>query len=276
MRSIWLVSVLSFVLCQSAVAETGRVWGRVDCSEFAGYCSIKGLSLKGPIDDSMTQQLTSLFDDFFRRADEKKQPWGFTHTQIKLNSAGGSVTAAMAIGRLLKKYRMTAWVAPEAVCNSACVLIYAGAVARVRNIKTGGVIGIHQPFFEVPGQPINADVVKTNYTSMLRDLRSYLHEMNVSEQLADEMLKTPANDMRYLSNDEQNQFGLVIYDPVETEILDLEKAQELGLNRLEFNRRQALVVKTCPTDANYGSCYEEVMRTGKQPALDLREFEPVE
>jgi hypothetical protein len=85
---------------------------------------------------------------------------------------------------------MTAAVKPWAMCNSACVLIYAGAVVRFGHFNSGQ-IGIHQPYFEVPKDSVDSDIIKNAYANMLRDMRSYLHEMNVSEQLADEMLTVP-------------------------------------------------------------------------------------
>ena len=102
---------------------------------------------------------------------------------------------------------------------------------------------------------------------MLRDMRSYLREMNVSEQLADEMLKTRSSDIRYLSPDEQDQFGLDTFDPVEREVRDVEHAQKLGLDRREYNRRDSLVLKVCPLDSGYANCYEEVYKTGREPEV---------
>ena len=159
---------------------------------------------------------------------------------------------------------MTAEVKPGVVCNSACVLIYAGAVVREGHF---GKIGIHQPYFEVPQQAVQTNTIKDSYAVMLRDMRSYLREMNVSEQLADEMLKTRSSDIRYLSPDEQDQFGLDTFDPVEREVRDVEHAQKLGLDRREYNRRDSLVLKVCPLDSGYANCYEEVYKTGREPEV---------
>jgi hypothetical protein len=79
------------------------------------------------------------------------------------------------------------------------------------------------------------------------------------------MLKTRSSDIRYLPPDEQDQFGLDTFDSVEREVRDVEQAQKLGLDRREYNRRQALVLKLCPLDSGYAKCYEEVYKTGKEP-----------
>jgi hypothetical protein len=217
----------------------------------------------------MTKQLIGLFEDFGRRVDLKIQPEGFPHTKIKLNSLGGSVPAAMAIGRLLRKYRMLARVTPSSVCISACVLVYAGAVTRHGHFNAGKV-GIHQPYLDFPiQQKIDPETIKNAYESVLRDIRAYFREMNVSEQLADEMLKVPPTSVRYLSDKEQDQFGLVTTDPVEHEVSDVEQAQELGVTRTELMRRQMLLMKDCYTlyagGMNSSNCEHEVMRTGKVP-----------
>jgi hypothetical protein len=59
----------------------------------------------------------------------------------------------------------------------------------------------------------------------------------------------------------------ILFDPVEREVRDVEHAQKLGLDRREYNRRQALILKVCPLDSGYANCYKEVYKTGKEPEL---------
>jgi len=68
---------------------------------------------------------------------------------------------------------------------------YAGAAARFGYDRLARV-GIHQPYFQVPSQKINADTVRKDYNTMLQDIRAYLREMNVSERLADEKYENTA------------------------------------------------------------------------------------
>jgi hypothetical protein len=245
-------------------ANAGEVTGRVVCDKTTKYCLIKGLGIKGEIDDATLAAFTQLIENFGRQRNPNAPFNDLAGTEVELKSLGGSVPASMAIGRLLRQHRMTAEVKPGVVCNSACVFIYAGAVARQGHF---GKIGIHQPYFEVPRQVFQPDTIKDSYATMLRDMRSYLREMNVSEQLADEMLKTRSSDIRYLTPDEQDQFGLDTFDPVEREVRDVEHAQKLGLDRREYNRRDALVLKVCPLDSGYANCYEEVYKTGREPEV---------
>ena len=251
--------------------DASAVKGHIDCNKQTTFCLIKGLTINGAIDDGTPVEIQQLVDDFNSKSDSNIQSRGLAGTEIELNSPGGSVTAAMATGRLLRRYRMTATVKPGAECDSACILVYAGAVVRYGHFNSGR-IGIHQPYFEVPQQSVDPGVIRTAYANMLRDMRSYLHEMNVSEQLADEMLKTLPSNIRYLSPEEQDKFGLVIFDPVETEISSLEQAQKFGLSRAEYIRREAISTKVCDVGIEFFTCVDAVLRTGKAPLPDLRAF----
>jgi ATP-dependent protease ClpP protease subunit len=237
------------------------------------FCLLDGLALKGEIDDAATAQLRRLLEEL----DLRSLPGvDRGNTQIKLDSPGGSVVAAMTIGRLLRKYRMAAIVEPNTICASACVLVYAGAVVRLGYNKRA-LIGIHQPYFMVPSGRVEPEAVRNAYTTMLTSIRSYLAEMNVSQQLADEMLRTPPSSVRYLSAKEQERFGLSVIDPIELETTSLTEAQKLGLDRREYNRREALSIEKCPLDSDFRNCHATIMKSGDVPLLDFSAFgTPVE
>ena len=86
--------------------------------------------LEGEISDTIAAALSKLIETFGHQRDPNVQSNDLSGTTIRLDSPGGSVSAAMEVGRLLRMNRMTAFVDPYASCLSACVLIYAGAVAR--------------------------------------------------------------------------------------------------------------------------------------------------
>src|SRR5262249_50434011 len=144
---------------------------------------------------------------------------------IFLSSPGGSVAAAIAIGRILRKERLSVLVPYDGACYSACVLIYAGAVTRV----VAGKLGIHRPYFSEVPQRVSSENVKTSYQGMLQDIRSYFREMNVSDQLADDMLRIDPDKIRLLDSAEIERYGLSFTDPVEQETKDLEDAQYWGV-----------------------------------------------
>ena len=107
------------------------------------------------------------------------------------------------------------------------------------------------------------------YQRMLQDIRSYFREMNVSEQLADAMLRIEPAKVRLLDDTALASYGLTETDPIEQETLDLKDAQYYGVSRQEYMRRQSLAERICPSvwgGPDIGSeCYETVMKTGQTP-----------
>lgn len=262
LRAFLLGGLTTLLLLEPATA--GQVEGLVECHGLK-VCIVEGLKVRGVIDQESADEVLQLLREAEARTDKSQAPDRTSFANyITLDSPGGSVLAAMAIGRLARQHRLVALVPRGASCVSACVLIYAGAV--VRNARTtGGRIGIHAPFLDTPDSNINEETIRRTYTSLLQDIRSYFREMNVSEGLADEMLKTPASSVRFLSVQDQDRYGLVLMDPVEDEIVSLSSAKEHGLTRLEFNRRRALVDQHCTDRTAFVSCADEIYRTGKPP-----------
>jgi hypothetical protein len=258
------------------------VTGRIDCKFF---CTIKNFGISGVIDGQVVTDVERFIAEIKKSKVKGGTDSSIENTIVKLNSPGGSVRDAIELGRIFRKEKLIADVG-GGQCDSACVLVYAGAVVRYGRY-TGGKIGIHQPYYEVPKDKFDADAIRKEYTVMLNELRAYFREMNVAERLADEMLKTSPSEMRFLSSSEQDRFGLVIFDPVETEIRTLEFAKVLGIDRAEYHRREKLVEKYCyarlAASGDDTGCYETTMKTGKVPAPppvsheDLSKFgDPVE
>jgi ATP-dependent protease ClpP protease subunit len=182
---------------QVARSESARVGGSVDCSI---ACEVEGLEIVGEIDASTVEKVKRLFDESSERAVSERNTSSSVGQMVSLNSPGGSITAAMAIGRILRKERLFAMIPRWGVCYSACVLIFAGAVARMN----AGKLGIHRPYLEVPQQEVSSGDVNELYQKTLQEIRSYFHEMNVSEQLADAMLRIEPDKIRLLSDNELN------------------------------------------------------------------------
>jgi hypothetical protein len=257
MRHLIVAVGLLLVLVQGVHAEPMKVSSHSSCFTLDGknQCSFI-INFVGEISSTSANEVAALLD--------QKREW-IGSKELHINSPGGNVDASMVIGRLLRKNRMTILIPKGAECASACVLIFAGAVSRLYV----GKIGIHRPFFNQPAsRPQSPDKVRSIYEQMLQSMRAYLRDMNVSERLAEDMLKIAPADMRYLSHDELNSYGLTTYDPVEQETIDLREAQSLGLDRSEYIRRQALQKAKCGTLSDvkvddFIACRERVMQSGR-------------
>lgn len=259
------------------------VSGSVKC--WGTSVTLRG-TIQGIMSPTSVVDLTRLFEQYheLQKAVSTGTPCATSGPEIRdpvprviINSSGGNVNSAMAIGQMLRKERASLRV--SGVCFSACVLTLAGAVER--QVGKSSKVGIHRPYFDTPSdkQP-NADQVRRAYLQMLAGLRGYLRDMNVTERLADEMLAVEPENNRILSKEELMLFSLIGIDPTEQqtravakEVADIEESGRLNMARKEYMRRKSIISTECSRGPRYRNCYDEVLKTGVKPALDFSDFE---
>jgi hypothetical protein len=274
---IFNIAALAFVAAQSgfARAETSVVKGSLKCGE-QGDCYISDMEIRGEIDDSTVEQVSSRLDELHKVADLLKKP--IHPFSVWLDSPGGSISAAMKIGRLLRRETVGANVALKSLpayagqCVSACVLIYAGATHRSFN-EHFSKLGIHRPYLEVPQQELPSGKMQEVYRQTLQDVRAYMREMNVSERLAEAMFRVEPEKARFLTEKAAADYGLTEWDPVYNELADIEEAKKLGLKRQVFMERRSQAISGCswlkpsinePFEP-WLNCYDGVMTGGRAP-----------
>src|SRR5262249_4738049 len=120
---------------------------------------------------------------------------------VTIASPGGDVEAAMRIGRDLR--RTEGDVISMGPCYSACVLIAAGAVER-----TAFAIGIHRPYF-ADATTANFAEADARYKKLMSDVREYLHEMNMPDEVFQIMQEVAPNELRTLSLKDMRRLGFV-------------------------------------------------------------------
>jgi ATP-dependent protease ClpP protease subunit len=267
---------------QTARAEPAKVTGGVACSgDEVGLT----MDIDGEIDPRTVESVEKLFGQYHERQAKvragskcevrRELDFAAFGTHYGINSPGGSVPAAMAIGRIFR--REHAHLIVDHNCISACILILAGAVDR--HIGSTAVVGIHRPYLgTTPQQGLTTDQVKDAYARMLQDIRAYLREMDVSAQLADDMLATEPERIHVLTQAELKAYGLARVDPaeqqrraIEKEARDVQEANQLGLDRREYTRRKSLGISSCifnsttgqyMTDGEMLDCRRRVLTTG--------------
>jgi hypothetical protein len=155
---------------------------------------------------------------------------------LSLESSGGDVDTAMAIGSIIRKSE--GWVMTRA-CYSACVLIFAGGVTRTGPaIVDEPVVGVHRIFFAELQPGLTASQVKARYDAQLNRVRSYLAEMNVAPELLSFMQSIEPGDMHVLTQKELNLYGLRTQDAIYAERLVAARSEELGISSLEYRTRE--------------------------------------
>jgi len=176
------------------------------------------LILSGRINKSDVAELTKLLPQY---------------KTISLNSPGGDVSAAMDIGRLLRRFNSIAMVDYDQVCVSACVLILAGSTFRM--IK--GKVGIHRPYLPEDKATTEVDQ-KVIYDAIRKNIIYYLEIMNINPTLYDDMFRISPRNVKFLSKEELDLYGLSGTDPYFEEAASAREAKELQISKEELFKRK--------------------------------------
>jgi len=173
----------------------------------------------------------------------------------KLNSTGGNVSAALKIGRFLRKKGAMANVDENAVCLSSCVYVLAGATYRA----VDGIVGIHRPYEPNDGE-ISEDAQKTKYAKLGKEIISYLQAMNIPTRLYEDSLFISPDRIKILSYNETQGYGLNENDPYADEASAVNQAKKLGISRKEYAARELRSRRDCGlTTISNGTPKEEVL-----------------
>ncbi|WP_304614818.1 hypothetical protein [Paracoccus sp. (in: a-proteobacteria)] len=128
-----------------------------------------------------------------------------TATQVTLDSSGGSVSDALAIGRTIRAAGYATRVGDGAVCLSACPYILAGGATR--QVAAGGVVGVHQHYF---GQNtiLPAFMAVSDLQRAQAGVMDYLVQMGVDLRLMTYALRTPPAEINVLEPELMAELGL--------------------------------------------------------------------
>jgi hypothetical protein len=130
---------------------------------------------------------------------------------VALNSPGGAVVDALAIGRLIRDKGYATSVADGALCASSCPLVFAGGRERIAGTKAA--IGVHQVYAAAPAGSIASQLqaagnAMSDAQALTARISRYLHEMGVDDEVWLKALETPPSQLTYLSPDELKRLNL--------------------------------------------------------------------
>ncbi len=161
---------------------------------------------------------------------------------VRLNSDGGDVATAMKLGRLIRKHAYAVAVESGASCVSSCVFLL--AAGQRRTIEDGGKVGIHRPY-QAEAVATSPDAEQKKYAAIGQAVEAYLRDMNVDPRLYADMLRISPQRVRYLSDQDMINYGLLGDDPYVEEADAMEEAKRLGISRAELVRRKAIESQVC-------------------------------
>jgi hypothetical protein len=136
-----------------------------------------------------------------RLAEELARRGDYVET-VALDSPGGSVQDALAMGRLIRERRLGTAVEPGALCASSCPLVLAGGVER--RAAADAAVGVHQittvktAGFALPGA--EPEMVRAQRVSA--EVQRHLVEMGVDAEVWFHAMETPPREMYYFTAEE--------------------------------------------------------------------------
>ncbi|MBV9955855.1 MAG: hypothetical protein JOZ70_11460 [Pseudolabrys sp.] len=129
-------------------------------------------------------------------ADEVAKRGSYIKTVV-LQSPGGSVQDALAMGRLIREKKFATEVEDGRYCASSCPLVFAGGVER--KAGKGAAIGVHQ--VSAAG-PLSRDDGMENAQQISAVCQKYLRDMGIDLGVWVHAMETPRDELYYFKADE--------------------------------------------------------------------------
>ena len=130
---------------------------------------------------------------------------------VTLNSPGGSVSDAMAMGRLIREKKFTTEVEAGKYCASSCPLMFAGGVERRAGDKAA--IGVHQVFAMASADNVAARDDMSDAQRISAKCQRYLGDMGVNLQVWVHAMETPKDKLFIFKPEELASLNIVTPPP---------------------------------------------------------------
>jgi hypothetical protein len=131
---------------------------------------------------------------------------------VALDSPGGSVRDALAMGQLIREKGFATLVAAGSLCASSCPLVFAGGEERVA--APASAIAVHQIYAATPSDSTMASRLAaagnamSDAQTMTAEISRYLIAMGIDPEVWIRALETPPDRLSYFSPDDLTRLKL--------------------------------------------------------------------
>jgi hypothetical protein len=162
---------------------------------------------------------------------------------IQLNSPGGIMQQGKEIGWFIRRNELNTYLAPTSKCSSSCVYILVGGIIRLAY----GRVGVHR---STPATSLtDIDLLKDRLDLLEFSTIQYFKDMGISNQVSSAALIIPNWSIRYLSEDEKWNWGVLGIEALHEELYFRQAAKKLGLTFDEYKSKFQDQLEECKTQA---------------------------
>lgn len=182
---------------------------------------------------------------------------------LGLDSGGGSLDEAIALGRFVRRNSLGTIVDSRMSCKSACVFVFASGVNRLA--KSDGVVGIHRPYFSSLPASLTYQQVQERRQALVANLKAFAREMDFSENLIDDMLAIAPEDLKVITSWDNPDYRIWGEDATWEEQRVAKYADVFGISSAEYRRRMAASAQVCgdpltsPDKDSHSQCHVSLM-----------------
>jgi hypothetical protein len=174
------------------------------------------------------------FTALMQRVAQVADELGVDKRVLDIDSSGGMVEDAIRAGDAIGGSRWTIWVREGSVCHSSCVLVLGAGDVRM----ISGRVGIHR-IIRMSSTATTRVQLNTELRAVYGRVRDYFERNGVAVAVADLMMAVPNRNLRLLTVQELQEYGLDGINPVQDDLDRLQLMRKCGQDFVA--RRDAFV-----------------------------------
>lgn len=163
------------------------------------------------------------FTALVQRVAQVAEELGIDKRVLDIDSSGGMVEDAIRAGDAIGGSRWTIWVREGSVCHSSCVFVLGAGDVRM----ISGRVGIHR-IIRMSSTATTRVQLNTELRAVYGRVRDYLERNGVAVAVADLMMAVPNRNLRLLTAQELQEYGLDGINPVQDDLDRLQLMRKCG------------------------------------------------
>jgi hypothetical protein len=168
-------------------------------------------------------RINGAFASLIERVTVTADDLGIEKRLLDINSPGGRVEDAIRAGDFIAESHWSIWVREGAICHSACVFILAAGDIRM----IAGQVGIHR-IIRMSSTATSLAELSEELQAVYDRVRAYFERNGAASAVVDLMTAVPNRNLRLLSNDELQLYGLDGVNPAQDDLDRLKLMRKCG------------------------------------------------